>query len=296
MTIRSDGSISFGRLACLAAAAFVLLPLAGAAGRPAARGQDQDRPVTQWTDADKEAFLRTAEIVALVDIDVGITQSKRATLVDGRTRHDAHVQTIDVFNAGVTDIPGQRSQIGFRDTYKFNIAGYRLDRLIQLHMVPVSVYRVVRRNEAAVTWWVDDVQMMESERYRDEIQPPDVARWNDQMFTARAFTELIYNTDPNQGNFLITGDWQLRLIDFTRAFRRNKTLRSPENLGPRLARSVYAGLRELSLERLTGTMEDLLTKQEIEGLLARRDLILEHFNRMIDARGEENVLYDEPGR
>ena len=106
------------------------------------------------------------------------------------------------------------------------------------------------------------------------------------------FTELIYNTDPNLGNFLVTGDWRLHLIDFTRAFRRQKRLRRPDSLGPRLDRRVYTGLRHLSQERLTQVMGDLLREDEIEGLLARRDLILDHFNRLIAEQGEAAVLYD----
>lgn len=284
------------RLGLFVVACGLLVACAGTARSTVSAPQAPDRPFSQWTDAQKEQFLKTAKIVDEHNIGVGVTGAKRATLDDGRTRHDAEVQTVNEFHLGVTDIPGQRPQMNFHDSYKFNIAGYRLDRLIHLNMVPVSVYRVVNQDEAAVTWWVDDVQMMEQERYEKHIAPPDVSSWNDQMYTGRVFTELIYNTDPNLGNFLITSDWRLHLIDFTRAFRPDRTLREPKNLGPRLARRVYTGLRELTLERLTKVMDDLLEKAEIEGLLARRDLIVEHFDKLIAERGEAGVLYDEPGR
>ena len=83
---------------------------------------------------------------------------------------------------------------------------------------------------AAVTWWVDDVQMTERRRYAKKIEPPDKARWNDQIYQVRVFNELVYNTDPNQGNLLITNEWKIVLIDFTRAFRTHKKLRHPMNL------------------------------------------------------------------
>jgi hypothetical protein len=284
------------RLGLFVVACGLLLGFGGVTRAVVSARQAQAQPFSEWTDAQKEQFLKAARIVKMSYIGVGITGAKRATLDDGRTRHDAEVQTVNEFKPGVTDIPGQRPQMNFHDSYKFNIAGYRLDRLIHLNMVPVSVYRVVNQDEAAVTWWVDDVQMMEQERYAKHIAPPDVSSWNDQMYTGRVFTELIHNTDPNLGNFLITSDWRLHMIDFTRAFRPQRTLREPKNLGPRLDRRVYAGLRELTLERLTGVMKDLLEKDEIEGLLARRDLILKHFDELIAQRGEAAVLYDEPGR
>jgi hypothetical protein len=122
--------------------------------------------------------------------------------------------------------------------------------------------------------------------------PPDVLGWTNQMSVARVFTELICNTDPNLGNFLITTEWRLHLIDFTRAFRPQKTLRSPENLSTRLDRQVYEGLKDLNAETLKDVMKDVLTNEEIEGLLGRRDQIIDHFDKLIAERGEDLVLYD----
>ena len=258
-----------------------------------ASGQ-QETTASQLSDHEKEEFLRTAEIGRRRGLDVGVTRSDRATLDDGHLKHDAHIQTIDEFRRGVTTL--RRSvQVNFQDSYKFNIAAYRLDRLISLHMVPVSVERTVGRKKAALTWWVDDVQMMELERIRQEIKPPDSWAWNDQMYNVRVFNELVYNTDPNLGNLLITNDWQIRLIDYTRGFRNMKSLRRPKNLTPRIDRRVYEGLRGLDQETLTGVMDGLLTKSQIEGILARRDLILQYFDGEIAQQGEASVICDLPG-
>jgi hypothetical protein len=292
MTTRLSRGTHGYRVAHAAACCCLLLLFSGTT-RGAAPGQEpQDRPVAEWTDAEKEAFLASANIVRMEDVDVGVTGSRRATLDDGRTKHDAHIQTIDEFRRGVTRMSGRDPEINFRDSYKFNIAGYRLDRLIHMNMVPVSVPRKVGRQDAAVTWWVDDVQMMERDRYEKKIMPPDVLGWTNQMSVARVFTELICNTDPNLGNFLITTEWRLHLIDFTRAFRPQKTLRSPENLSTRLDRQVYEGLKDLNAETLKDVMKDVLTNEEIEGLLGRRDQIIDHFDKLIAERGEDLVLYD----
>ena len=177
-----------GRFAVMVAAALAVSPFTGIELRAQEQPVDPDLP-PHMQDADKEAFLKKARIGRMQDIGVGVTGTRRATLDDGRVKHDAHVQTIDVFNRGVTQLRGQAPEINFRDSYKFNIAGYRLDRLLHLNMVPVSVERTVNREQAAVTWWVDDVQMMELERYKKNITPPDASSWADQMFTAKVFTE-----------------------------------------------------------------------------------------------------------
>ena len=112
--------------------------------------------------------------------------------------HDAHVQTVDTYFAS-----GNARQ-SRSDRYAYNVAAYRLDKLLDLDMVPVSVERTVGRKRAAVTWWVDDVAMMEIERRKLDLQPPRDQAWNDQMYKAFVFSELISNSDFNQTNILIT--------------------------------------------------------------------------------------------
>ncbi len=251
-------------------------------------------PPAGWTDAEKEVFLQEAEIVSVEDIGIGITRAQRATLSDGTVTHDAQIQAIDVFRRGVTQLDGA-IVVNFRDSYKFNIAGYRLARMLGLNVVPVSVERRVERRPSAVTWWVDDVQMMELNRFNDGIDPPDIKAWNDQMSSSRIFTELIYNSDPNLRNFLITSDWELHLIDFTRAFRTFDSLRESENITPRIDRRLYEGLLALDEERLEEAMDGLLDPRQIATILARRDLIIEILAAQIAEKGEAEVVYAEPG-
>ena len=246
----------------------------------------------QLSDEQKEQFLLDAEILSVKGLKTGSTGTSRATLSDGRLTHDAHVQTIDVFKP-VYDT-GSRVEVNFRDSYKFNIAAYRVDRLIGLRMVPVSVERKFKGKPASVTWWVDNVQMMEKERFEKKIEPPNRAAWNDKMRNARVFNELVYNTDPNLGNVLITGDWQVRLIDYSRGFRTAKDLRKPENLTG-IDRRVYDGLKSLTLDTLTKELTPLLRDSEIEAVLVRRDKIIGLFDKAIAQQGEALVVCSVEG-
>lgn len=254
-----------------------------------AYSQEQAVDFADWSDARQEQFLLEAQIGTLREVGTGTTGTRRAELSDGVVTHDAHVQTVDESRAR---FEGERGvELNFTDSYKFNIAAYRLDRLLGLNMVPVSVERRVMGVSAAVTWWVDNVQMVLLDFDQDKDPPPDLIDWNQQMYHLRLFKELTYNTDPNQGNFLITDDWKVKMIDFTRAFRINNTLRQPEDLeGIRIDRQVWDGLRSLSFETLTDVMGDLLTERQVQALLDRRDLIVQGLQERIDQTSEPAVI------
>ena len=67
-------------------------------------------------------------------------------------------------------------------------------------MVPVSVERKLGGDTGSVTWWVDDVMMMEMERYKKKVKVPPQrnAAWNDQMYQVRVFNQLVFNNDRVQ--------------------------------------------------------------------------------------------------
>ena len=272
----------------------VLTILAFVALTGSGTGQQAQQALPALSDEEQEHFLLNAEVVKTRSVSTGITGTQRATLSDGKLTHDASIQTIDIYKPAFQSVRG--TELNFRDSYKYNIAAYRLDRLLSLNMIPVSVERKVKGKTGAVTWWVDNVKMMEKQRYQNKVTVPDTLAWNDQMQQVRVFNELVYNTDANLGNLLITNDWQLRMIDFTRGFRTQKQLREPKNLTDcHLDRRFLNGLRALNEQTLTQKLGDVLRKNEIEALLARRDLILAYFEQQITQKGEQAVICDKPG-
>jgi hypothetical protein len=252
----------------------------------------QDSNFADWSDAQKEEFLLGSEVTERHSIDVGVTGSRRLTLARNGVSHDAHFQSIEVTKP-IFESP-QGRELNFRDSYQFNIAAYRLDRLIGLNLVPVSVPFKDGRTSGAATWWVDNVKMMERDRRKNGAIPPNQEEWNDQMYNIRVFNELVYNTDPNLGNVLITNDWLPVAIDFTRAFRRQETLRHVENL-VKVDRRVYEGLKDLSEDALTASIGRFVSKPELRAILARRDAIVAVFDRNISEQGVSAVICDRPG-
>jgi hypothetical protein len=242
-----------------------------------------------------EAFLLNGRITKRKGDLNGVTDAYRVTLTDGRTTHDAQVQNVDVFKTRF-DAGPQHSEFNFRDTYRYNVAAYRLARLLGLPNVPVSVERVVDGKPAAVTWWLDDVAMDEAGRMK--LAPHLRAGSNPQRFAAQmhivtVFDELIQNRDRNSGNLLWTRDWTMWMIDHTRGFRTDKRLLKPESLG-RCDRELFTALRGLSRTGLREAIGDTLVDLEIDAVLGRRDLIVQRFEEKIAQRGEAAVLYTMP--
>ena len=239
--------------------------------------------------AEMETFLLTGKIVDKKKASKGVTDTIRATLSDGRVTHEAQIQTVDITRSVFQ--AGDKTELNFKDTYRFNIGAYRLARLLGLTNVPMSVKRNVDGKPAAVTWWIDDVQFDEGGRLKQKnMLGPDPERTSKQVYVMQVFDELIQNFDRNTGNQVWTKDWTLWMIDHTRAFRLGKELLKPDRLA-RCDRALLESMRALTLESLTGSLGDIMTKPEIQAVLVRRDVIVKHFEDRIATRGEAAVLF-----
>jgi hypothetical protein len=236
-----------------------------------------------------ESFLENAKIMATKSTKKGVTAAKRVTLSDGRVTHDAQIQDVDIA-LPIFEVGPKNTEVDFKDTYRYNIAGYRLSRLLGLDNVPMSVERKINGKPAAMTWWIDGVILDEGARQKEHTVGPNPSRTASQIHILRVFDELIQNRDRNAGNLLWTSDWKMWMIDHTRAFRLGKDLLKPQQL-ERVDRDMLEKMRGLTAPALTETMDKSLTKAEIQALLARRDAIVKLFDEKIAQRGEAAVLF-----
>ena len=234
-------------------------------------------------DGDIERFLLKANVVRTRSAGKGVTNSLRATLSDGVLTHDAHIQTVDESKREFRGDQGV--EFNFRDSWTFNVAAYKIDRLLGLKLVPVTVERRWRTSLASFTWWVDDVMMDESERLKRKAHSPDPQGWNEEMQLLRLFDQLIANTDRNLGNLVINKDWQMWAIDHTRAFRTAGTLKTPGNIA-RCDRQIFERLKALDRATLRRDLSGHLQNWEIDAVLKRRDAIV----RIIEDKGPAGLF------
>jgi hypothetical protein len=254
-----------------------------------ASGQSSLKNEPNLTDEQKKEFLLNAKVIASKHTEKGITNPWKLTLTDGTITHDASFQPVDE-HAYKKQLADGRVEFGFVDSYHYNIAGYELACMLGLDdMVPVYVERKWNGMTGSLSWWIP-WKLDEAMRTERGLSPPDPDAWNKQMRKLHVFDELIYDTDRNLTNFLITEDWKIWRIDFTRAFRQYNSLLNPGNL-VMCDRQLLQKLKDLKFDEVYARTRRHLGKGEVKAVLARRDKIVDTFQKLVAQKGEAAVLY-----
>ena len=243
---------------------------------------------TDFQGPEAERFLRDASVVRMKAAGRGNLPQTATLTLDGTT-HDAAWTTIDHSKSALTQHAGGLSEIDFEDTYRAECAAYQLDRLLHLDMVPATVERIINGHRGALQLSIAP-SVLEAERDRKQVDPPNIEAWNQQMFKMRLFDTLIFNADRGPHNILITPEWQIRLVDHSRAFRRTGSLRDQKSL-TRFSRSLLDAIHRLDVRTLQQRLGRYLSVHQIRGLLERRDRIEELARRLAAEQGESAVYY-----
>ena len=241
------------------------------------------------TSAEMREFLLTAKVIKHKDPPKGTTHPAQLTLSNGTLTHDAIFSYVQE-TLPIMKFANGRTELNFVDSYAYNIAAYRVAELLGLDdMMPVTVEAKWDGRKGSLAWMIDTMMDEEARRAR-KMEPPDRDEWNHQMHRMRVFAQLVADTDRNLGNVLIDHDWKLWMIDFTRAFRRTRELLAPGDL-EQCDRRLLAHLRELTAQSVEAQTKPYIGRAEIEPLMARRDVIVKTFEKLIAERGEDRVLY-----
>jgi len=229
-----------------------------------------------------EIFLRGAKIIKRKGTPVGITNPWRLTLDDGQIEHDALFKYIDDRKMGIERLADGRKEFDFKDSWKFEVAAYEIDKLLSLNMVPVTVERSYLGKKGSLQFWLNG--MPESERKKNNIEPPVPYKWNFQMYKVWIFDKLIYNIDRNLTNLIVTPDWKCVMIDHSRCF---KSIGGVEDIkGLKIfSRSLMKALTELDESTVNEKCGKWLTKDEISTMMKRRDILVEHYEKLFEEKG-----------
>jgi hypothetical protein len=249
-----------------------------------------------------EEFMRTAEIIRSEPVGTGVSAPWKLYLRKGGVEHKAVWKNVST-NEG-----------GMPDDWRFEIAAYRLDKLLGLNMIPPVIEREFEGKPGALSSWVESkYNLRKIVESGGAIHIPDEALnlTNNMKYVARLWDSLIGNDDRTQENVLYTEDWRTILIDHSRAFRSDgeygrrlmygvrgiKTMEDGRGgrmpvLFRRVPRALLDRIKTLNHALIKSAVESFLTDREIEAVLVRKGLLLAEVAEMIARDGEAKVLYE----
>lgn len=219
-------------------------------------------------DQQTEEFLLTAEITATQKLGEGVTNPMKITLEkDGKTV-DAIFKYFDNGNSRATLSKNES------DRFQYEMAAYKLDRIMGINLVPVAVERSIGKQKGALQLWIDDL-INYKKMQQDNIKYDGFCNYSRQRQMMDVFDFLIHNDDRNQSNIAFSSsDWQLWFIDHTRSFgtstRRPDLMRSADFT---LTAEFRTLLEALTIEDLK-TLSPWLTSKQIRAIFRRRDKLL----------------------
>ena len=222
-------------------------------------------------EAEFEQFLRTAPIVKVEEVPIGVTKPRRAYVEPGGLCESFAWKVLP---------PGIHK--GFWDSYKSEIAAYELDKVLGLGMVPVTVERRIKGDIGAAVLWVKNVRSWE-----EALRAPKAPSWNRNVVRMKMWDNLVGNNDRNKGNLLVDYTGNLFLIDHSRAFTGEKKLSQKlENIDMELWNRMLA----LDFDTVKAAIGKWVGNHEIRALLQRRDKMKKEIDRILVTRGEAAIL------
>ena len=240
-------------------------------------------PLPFKNDAEVMEFLLTARVVEETTIGTGINRSRKVMLEKDGVRAHAIFREVDVTR--------RDARVGglffrtFRDSFLFEPAAYQLALRLGITNVPPVVRRRVGGRDGSMQGWVEDILDEKGEGFK----PPSVSVWIRQLRDMILFDNLIYNVDRNASNILVSSDYTLVMIDHTRGFQEKAGIMDPDRL-THVNRDTWEKFKNLTEQDMRDAVRPYLAPQEMNPLVRRHEAIIEHFEALIEERGEGSVV------
>jgi len=261
---------------CFLALTFPLASVAARAGAQAAAPAAANTRAWVEKRDEIEAYLKTAPVVKMEDTSVGVTHPSHAFFAPGGLVESMSWKPLK---------PGMYS--GFYESYLSEIAGYELDKFLDLGMVPPSVERDIKGTTGAAIMWVPETKSFKQAGGMPAPPPLQADRWSHQIMRTKLFDNLIGNIDPNLGNWLFDPNWNIILIDHSRAFTRDQKL--PHTL-EHVDAELWAKIAALDEASVSGALKKLVDTREIRAMLQGRDTMKKQIEQLVKKNGEAAVF------
>jgi hypothetical protein len=176
------------------------------------------------------------------------------------------------------------------DSYRYEIAAYKLSVYLGLDCVPPVVEREIEGMRGSLQLYVED-PVPEAQIDAGRLRPPDLQAYDRAMDDLRVFENLVCESCANAADTLIRrSDWKVFRVDFSQAFAPVKVTRSGCEI-QRCSRRLFGKLNGWNDGQVQGLLSAYLSAAETRALMARKDLILWTIRHLIQSRGESAVLF-----
>jgi hypothetical protein len=195
------------------------------------------------------------------------------------------VQKVDLAGgvSGVWKREGGTLHPGGDQAPRKEIAASRLDRLLGLGRVPLTVARTIDGRPGSLQYFVRDVASGSS---------LGMHSWNADR-SLQFLDALMANWDRHAGNFLINAQGHQIAIDHNLAFDEQKYRRPADLLRLVPTRAVYLKLKALNDATLRAELADVLLADELDALVRRKHELVEILDSLSD-HGRLEAVFDQP--
>lgn len=223
--------------------------------------------VWEGRNAEYEEFIRKTPFAKMEEVPIGVTKPKRAYFEPGGLVASVAWKVLP---------PGRPS--GYWESYRSEIAAYELDKLLGLGMVPPTVEKRWKGDLGAAVLWLKPVRA-----WREVENLPKPPKWSRIAVRMKMFDNLICNPDRNAGNLLVDADWNLFLIDHSRAFITDKRLVTEMT---RIDRELWEKMLALDEATLSAAIGQWIDRASVRAILRRRDMMKDFVDGLVKKFGD----------
>jgi hypothetical protein len=229
---------------------------------------------------DVEYYLMNAAVVDVYkDAVPGRTAAWRIDLDDGETKRKAMFKTVD-----------DTRPTGLPDSFKYELAAYALDKLLDFQKIPPAVERKIDDTWGSLQIMIEKCFDLD-EQQRNDITPADPQAFANTLEEINVFENLVYKERDELDDILIQEEtWKIFRVDFSEAFSPSQDLIPEQNI-TRCSKKLFQNLQNLSDEVIQARLDPYLNDKELSTLLSRKALIIKTIKKRIEEKGEEAVLF-----
>ncbi len=217
-----------------------------------------------------EKFLKTAKVVLVEKGKGRRTESWEVELDDGK------IQGKGFFKLVNRDRPNPSGG----DSYKYVLASYELDKMLDLNLVPPTVERKIERKKGSLMLYLEPPVISEDVRMQKNLVPPDLDSFKKTMADIVIFEHLLFFSSlcsqRDLDNIMIQTEknWKVWMVDLSEAFAPATRL----IIGCEITAcsdNLFHKIESLSRDGIQVRLGPYLNDEEISALLVRKDLIIQ---------------------